>query len=231
MASSATGNPGHGERLEPTGTKTGPEDRRHLARFVLVAFLMTFTIMRILIFQIMDRKLPDMFVYIGGTHVHHLNLGIFLLSIAGAYLLFVRPKARKMEWAAVLYGVGLALTFDEFGMWLHLGGGYWQRASFDAITVVAGFLALMAFGPSVREIRGKHVLTISLLLALGFGFFLLLVRTVNKFGGRVQPRPARPASAQIQREAVTGTEVRSARAIAPRALRADAKAIALFHHF
>jgi hypothetical protein len=217
MALNETGDPGRGGRLGRAGTKSGPEDRRHLARLVLVAFLMTFTIMRMLIFQIMDQKLPDMFVYIGGTHIHHLNLGIFLLSIAGAYLLFGRPGGRRKEWAAVLYGIGLALTFDEFGMWLHLGGGYWQRASFDAITVVAGFLALMAFGPSVKEIRGNHAATIIVLLVLGFGFFLLLVRTVNRYGGHVQPRQARPASAQSQRNAAAGTEARSARAIASRA--------------
>jgi len=39
--------------------------------------------------------------------------------------------------AALVYGVGLALTFDEFGMWVHLGGPYWQRASFDAVVLIA----------------------------------------------------------------------------------------------
>ena len=37
-----------------------------------------------------------------------------------------------------MYGVGLALTFDEFGLWFHLGGSYWQRASFDAVVVIGG---------------------------------------------------------------------------------------------
>ena len=165
-----------------------PEDRRHKARLVLVAFLMTFTLFRIVIFLIMDRRIPDMFVYIGGTHVHHLNLGIFMLSIVGAYLLFGRPKGHDADWAAVFYGIGLALTFDEFGMWLHLGGGYWQRANFDGITVVAAFLVLMAFGPSIREIRGRHAVTIAILLLLAAGFFILLFRTVNKYGDRVKPR-------------------------------------------
>jgi hypothetical protein len=144
------------ERAEPISKRSESGDRRHVARLVLVAFLITFTLFRIVIFQIMNAKLPDMFVYIGGTHVHHLNLGIFLLSFVGAYLLFGRAREQKADWVAVLYGIGLALTFDEFGMWLHLGGGYWQRASFDAVTVVVGFLMLMAFGPSVKEIRGKH---------------------------------------------------------------------------
>ena len=190
---------------DPAGT----ELRRHRARLVLVAFLMTFTAVRIMIFQIMDRRLPDMFVYVKGTHVHHLNFGIFMLSIVGAYLLFGRPKGHEADWAAVLYGIGLALTFDEFGMWLHLGGGYWQRASFDAITVVAGFLMLMAFGPSVKEIRGKHAVTIVILLVLAAVFFLFLYQAVNKYGGRVKPRTGVTGSAQSQSEAAAGTPARS----------------------
>ncbi len=216
MAKKATGSPSHGDIADAAVPPTGPHVRRHLARRVLVAFLITFTFLRIMIFQIMDHRLPDMFVYVKGTHVHHLNFGIFLLAALGGYLLFGRPKGRQTEWAAVLYGIGLALTFDEFGMWLHLGGGYWQRASFDAITVVGGFLALLAFGPSVREIRRKHIVTTVILLLLGTTFFVLLLRTVNKYGGEVKPRPKIQSSTQSQREEAEGTSARSMSEIAPR---------------
>lgn len=206
-----TGPEGGERRAGPAG----PDVRRRLARRVLVAFLATFTWLRIMIFLIMDRRLPDMFVYVKGTHVHHLNLGIFLLAALGGWLLFVRPRGRSLDRAAVLYGIGLALTFDEFGMWLHLGGGYWQRASFDAITVVAGFLALMSFGPSIKELRGKHAVTIAILLGLGAAFFVLLLRTVNKYGNEIGPRPAIRGTVQSQSEAAAGTSARSTRAIAP----------------
>lgn len=214
MAADANGTPGIGRGAGAAVRPARSEERRHRARLVLAAFLTTFTLFRIVIFLIMDRRLPDMFVYIGGTHVHHLNLGIFLLSIVGAYLLFGRPEGHDADWAAVLYGIGLALTFDEFGMWLHLGGSYWQRASFDAVTVVAGFLALMAFAPSIREIRGRHAVTIALLLVLAVGFFALFFRAVNKYGGRVRPRPAHVGSAQSQKPAASGAAARSTRAMA-----------------
>jgi len=208
-----TGTAGRAGR-EERGGPDGAGARRRLARRVLVAFLATFIFLRIMIFQIMDHRLPDMFVYVKGTHVHHLNFGIFLLAILGGWLLFVRPRGRRLEWAAVLYGIGLALTFDEFGMWLHLGGGYWQRASFDAVTVVAGFLALLAFMPPVKELRGRHAVTVAILLGLGAVFFVLLLRTVNRYGNDVAPRPAIRDAAQSQREAAAGTAARSTSEIA-----------------
>jgi len=193
----------------------GPGDRRRLGRLVLAAFLATFTWLRIMIFQIMDHRLPDMFIYVKGTHVHHLNFGIFLLAILSAYLLFGRPRGRGLAVSAVLYGVGLALTFDEFGMWLHLGGGYWQRANFDAVTVIAGFLALLAFLPPARELRGRHAAVAVTLLALGTIFFALLLRTVNRYGNELGPRPGGRGGRQIQSEAASGTAARSTSARAP----------------
>src|SRR5437762_11013494 len=65
---------------------------RHLARLAFLAFLLTFVASRTLVILIMTRRMPDLFVHVGGTHVHHLNYGIFLLCGVGAYLLFRRPE-------------------------------------------------------------------------------------------------------------------------------------------
>jgi len=120
---------------------------KHLQRLVLTSFVVTFACARIIVLLIMTRDIPDLFLHIGGTHVHHLNYGIFLLSAVGAALLFTTPSKQWLSAIAIAYGIGLALTFDEFGMWLHLGGSYWQRASFDAINIVGGILLLTAFTP------------------------------------------------------------------------------------
>lgn len=159
---------------------------RRTARLVFVAFLITFVAARVLVFLIMARRMPDLFLHVGGTHVHHLNYGIFLLSGSGAWLLFSRPAGRALSVAAVLYAVGLALTFDEFGMWLHLGGGYWQRASFDAVTVVAALLGLLAFAP--RAMRPRHWWTGALVAALTALFFTLLARSLHHAEERARPR-------------------------------------------
>lgn len=147
---------------------------RLLARWVLAAFLATFILARCVVFLIMTRRLPDLYLHIGGTHVHHLNYGIFLLAGVGAYLLFGRPRERPLAAAAVIYGCGLALTFDEFGMWLHLGGAYWQRASFDAVAVIAAALGLLAMAPRLGHLRPRHW-TVGVLLVAAVGVFTVLL--------------------------------------------------------
>jgi hypothetical protein len=128
-----------------------------LARRALLAFLMTFILARTVVLLIMARRIPNLYLFLRDTHVHHLNYGIFLLAAVGAYLLFRAPAGNAARRAAFAYGIAMALTFDEFGMWLHLGGSYWQRASIDATAVVAAFLALIAFARSIKTFESRHV--------------------------------------------------------------------------
>ena len=104
----------------------------------------------------MTRTIPDLFVHVRGTHLHHLNYGIVLLSGLGAYLLFCQLSDGGLGKAALLYGAGMALTHDEFGMWLHLGGSYWQWASWDAVGTIAALLALVAFVPSFAKLKSRQ---------------------------------------------------------------------------
>ena len=84
-----------------------------------------------------------------------------------------------MSIAAVLYGLGLALTFDEFGMWLHLGGLYWQRASFDAVIVIAAALALLAYGSRLPKWRPHHHLALILVVLALATFAFVLHQSMN----------------------------------------------------
>jgi hypothetical protein len=135
--------------------------RKRLARAALAAFVLTFALSRILVLLIMSRRIPDLYLHVGQTHVHHLNYGIFLLSGIGAYLLLAAPEGRARRRAALVYGVGLGLTFDEFGMWIHLGGPYWQRASYDAIVVVGSLLALFTMAPPLKRFGRPHWATLA----------------------------------------------------------------------
>src|SRR5579863_9733279 len=104
-----------------------------LARLALFSFLLTFMTARTCVFLIMSRRMPNFYFFMNGTHVHHLNYGIFLLAAVGGYSVLRCPMGRASEITALVYGIAMALSFDEFGMWLHLGGSYWQRASVDAV--------------------------------------------------------------------------------------------------
>lgn len=161
---------------------------RHLARLVLVNFIFTFVIARIMVILIMAGKLPSqLFFHLRGTHIHHLNYGIFLLSISGGYLLFARPIGSRLSAAAIAYGIGLGLTFDEFGMWLHLGGPYWQRASYDAVIVVGAVLSLIAFGTTIRQWRPRHFLTGVLLIIALCGFTCAMIKSLKWADQRILP--------------------------------------------
>jgi hypothetical protein len=168
--------------------ETSSASTTHLARVVLVAFLLTFMCARTIVFLIMSRSIPDLYMHVKGTHVHHLNYGIFLLSAVGGYLLFRRPTYGTLRIVAILYGIGMGLTFDEFGMWIHLGGSYWQRASWDAITVVGAVFALIAFAPSLKRFRPYHWYTAIILTLVLIIFVALFVRSFRYAGKKLQPK-------------------------------------------
>ena len=147
------------------------ETARRLARRALFSFILTFVLSRVFVFLIMAKKLPNFYFFLQGTHVHHLNYGIFLLSAVCGYSVFRRPTGRAAEITALFYGVAMGLTFDEFGMWLHLGGSYWQRVSVDAVILVAALFGLVAFARSFKRFEARHFWSfITLLMVLaGFG--------------------------------------------------------------
>jgi len=161
---------------------------RQLARVVFTTFLLTFIASRLLVILIMGRMIPDLFLHMGQTHVHHLNYGIFLLCTVAGLLLFFQLSERERWWCAVAYGFSLALTFDEFGMWLHLGGGYWQRASFDGVIVVASLLGMIAFAPPLQRMRAHHWITGGITVVATVVFYVMLFKSLDYAGKKVGPR-------------------------------------------
>jgi len=102
--------------------------------WALFGFLPTFIIARFLVYHF-----PELFLEVKGVHIHHFTYGIALLSLAGMVALNAKFWRQKVD-AAILYGIGLALAFDEFGMWLHLKDDYWERQSYDAIIIITAIL-------------------------------------------------------------------------------------------
>ena len=103
-------------------------------------------------------------------------------------MLFAKLNDAQRSVCALVYGFGMALTFDEFGMWLHLGGSYWQRASFDAVIVVLGVFGLIAFMPRWQRIRTHHFVTAGLLLIVVASFYWLLFKSLKHADDKLMPR-------------------------------------------
>jgi len=171
-----------------------------LARRVFVSFIITFALARSVAVLMLVGRMGDFYLHFGGTHVHHLNYGIFILSGLGAYLIFLQPDSRGIARAAALYGVGLALTFDEFGMWLHLDDVYWQRASFDAMVLIAAILGLIMAAPTIRRFRPRHWVWTTLVTLVVVWFATLLMGPVQRVHRRIAPwfRNRPPAADSIE---------------------------------
>jgi len=161
------------------------ETAHKLARYALFSFIMTFILARVFVFLIMSNSMPNLYCFVGGTHVHHLNYGIFLMSVVAGYSVFRRPTGRKAELTALLYGVAMGLTFDEFGMWLHLGGSYWQRASVDAVIVVTALFGLVAFARSLKQLEKHHFWSFLALMIVVLGFGAVIYYAGDRLGDMV----------------------------------------------
>jgi hypothetical protein len=122
---------------------------RQIAFRVLTSFLVTFAIARAFTYSIHYHLLPLRdFVTGSGLHIHHLFWGILLLMLVGLGALATREPKWHLR-LAVVYGVALALTLDEFALWLRLADVYWSpegRESLEAVAVATGVLALLAVG-------------------------------------------------------------------------------------
>lgn len=125
---------------------------RRVALRALFAFLTTFGILRaltaIIHFDIFPHGPFRNLVTASGLHIHHLFWGILLLMSTG----FIALATRAEKWhlrVAIIFGVALGLTLDEFALWLRLADVYWSPEGIESIkaaTVVTAFLAVYAFG-------------------------------------------------------------------------------------
>lgn len=117
---------------------------------LLVSFLVTFAVVRFVTHSIRAGRYRWLFrnVSAGGTHLHHLVPGIILLMLSGYVAIALDPSVPR-EPMAIAFGIGLALTLDEFALWLHLEDVYWAkegRQSVDAVVIVACIVALGILG-------------------------------------------------------------------------------------
>ena len=134
------------------------DERRERLFLASLAFLLTFAVVRGITYSIRSGVGPFHNVSAGGTHIHHLVWGILLLLVIGyVWLLEVGVGSSWVAtMTALLFGVGAALTLDEFALWLNLQDVYWERQgriSVDAVLIFGGLLSVGVWGgPFLREL-------------------------------------------------------------------------------
>ncbi len=124
---------------------------RPVAAVMLGAFVITFVATRVITRMIRTGRGPFRDTTVGGVHVHHQVYGIFLLLGTGALEFTYRPGSPWVQVLAALFGIGAALTLDEFALWLRLDDVYWGaegRRSVDAVLVAVIIGTLLVLGTS-----------------------------------------------------------------------------------
>jgi hypothetical protein len=135
---------------------TIPDRPRRRMFIASVSFLVTFAGVRILVHRIVNHEGHFQWVMVHGMHIHHLVWGILILLLVGYGWLLDLGRSHSplsiffSRLMSVSYGVGAALTLDEFALWLNLEpDAYWSsagRLNIDAIILFGGLLAVGAWG-------------------------------------------------------------------------------------
>jgi len=135
---------------------TIPDRPRRRMFIASVSFLVTFIGVRILVHRIVNHEGHFQWVVVHGMHIHHLVWGILILLLVGYGWLMDLGRSHSpisiffSRLMSVSYGVGAALTLDEFALWLNLEpDAYWNstgRLSIDAVILFGSLLAVSAWG-------------------------------------------------------------------------------------
>jgi hypothetical protein len=135
---------------------TIPDRPRRRMFIASVSFLITFVGVRVLVHRIVNHEGHFQWVVVHGLHIHHLVWGILILLLVGYGWLLDLGRSHSplsiffSRLMSVSYGVGAALTLDEFSLWLNLEpDAYWSssgRLSIDAIILFGSLLAVGAGG-------------------------------------------------------------------------------------
>ncbi|MGA7360616.1 MAG: hypothetical protein WBW70_17295 [Candidatus Sulfotelmatobacter sp.] len=130
-----------------------------------VSFFLTFAGVRAVVYAIEHHIPPFHFIIEpSGRHIHHLVFGILILLLVGyGWLADIgtgvdNSSILLSRLMSILYGVGAALTLDEFALWLNLRDVYWSaegRSSIDAIILFGALLAASAWGAPLLQSRRK----------------------------------------------------------------------------
>ena len=142
----------------------------------------------LLVILIMGRMIPDLFLHMGGTHVHHLNYGIFLLcTVAGILLFFQVSDANGggARWPTVSASP-LPLMNSACGCTSAAATGS-APASMRSSSSRSLF-GMIAFAPPIQRLRAHHWITGAVALVAIVVFYIMLFKSLDYASKKVGPR-------------------------------------------
>jgi len=104
--------------------------KRRTQLFILLSFLVTFLIIRVITHLQKAGIIPNQH---GMLHIHHLVPGIFAILLSGYIGLSYWDNVKLRLTMSILFGIGAALTIDEFALWLFLRDVYWAKQGRDSV--------------------------------------------------------------------------------------------------
>ena len=146
-----------------------------------LALIVTFAITRVVTARIRTGSRGLRNWSIGGIHVHHQVFGILIMIVAGGLQFAYATMGPLADGLGALFGVGAALTLDEFALWLRLDDVYWKeqgRTSVDAVFIAIALTGLLLsnFTPlGVGDLQRGIDWEGSVVVALNFAFVLIAI--------------------------------------------------------
>lgn len=121
------------------------QDRHLVTRnglLLIGAMALTFIILRLWL-----HNAPNSDFNVGRYNIHHLFTGLLLVAVGGIPLAIFSGSSRKLDWARLIFGVGLGMALDE---WVYLiatdgsNASYLLPVSFWGGVIVVGLTCVYA---------------------------------------------------------------------------------------
>jgi hypothetical protein len=133
--------------------KTPSDVVRRNGLVLLLSMGLTFVLLRAAL-----HRSPDADFNVGPYNVHHLFTGLLLIALGGIPLAIFRGSTRRLDFALLLFGIGLGMALDE---WVYLiatdgsNASYLLPVSFWGGVAVVGLACLYALGLVLFRLRQR----------------------------------------------------------------------------
>ena len=121
---------------------------------ILSSFIISFFIARLFVAILNADVNPWCQLWVKGYRIHHFFFGIGLLVIGG-WLGHVNCGKIITKISAGIYGIGLGLVADEFGLLLTFGD-YWAEQSYIFFVLISLFLLITHLSEAYKTFNAYH---------------------------------------------------------------------------